>query len=144
MAFLLHYQAWLIPPTVFGVITILSNSFHYIYHKEDLTDMVDNYGNAFYGLMISIWASLMIESWKNTEKIIAFEWAIEKQALKKDDERVHDFKYNWVFNDTSNTKQKQRLIPNNSEMFVSRFGQIISIILTVFVMILYVWFDNVL
>lgn len=71
-----------------------------------MDDLYDNFGNAFYGLFISLWASLMIESWKNTEKIIAFEWAIEKQAIKKDDERSEDFKYNWVFNDSSNVKQK--------------------------------------
>ena len=48
-------------------------------YKENITDVVDNFGNALYGLFISIWASLMIESWKNTEKIIAFEWAIENK-----------------------------------------------------------------
>ena len=107
---MLHYQAWLVPPTILGILTVIYNASHYVHHKEeleDVDDVYDNFGNAFYGLFISLWASLMIESWKNTEKRLAFEWAIEKQALKKDDERSEDFKYNWIFNDSSNVKQKE-------------------------------------
>ena len=84
----------------------------------------------------------MIESWRNTEKVITFNWAIEKQALKKDDERTEEFNYNWVFNDTSNVKQKQGFKSSRFEMWLSRFGQITSVILTIAVMIVYILIDN--
>jgi hypothetical protein len=103
VAFLLHFQAWLLIPTIFGIACVVYNFIHAILSQEK-NDYFDNYGNAIYGLFISLWASLMIESWQKTEKIIAFDWAIEKQALKKDDERTDDYIYNWIFNGSSNEK----------------------------------------
>jgi hypothetical protein len=84
----------------------------------------------------------MIESWKRTEKIIAFEWAIEKQALVKDDERTDDFIFNWIFNDSSDTKQKQKVMPSRKSIRISRLGQYFSIVLTIGVMVGYILLDN--
>jgi hypothetical protein len=84
----------------------------------------------------------MIESWNRTEKIIAFEWAIEKQALLKDDERTDDFIFNWIFNDSSDTKQKQKVMPSRKSIRISRLGQYLSIVLTIGVMVGYILIDN--
>jgi hypothetical protein len=84
----------------------------------------------------------MIESWNRTEKIIAFEWAIEKQALLKDDERTDDFIFNWIFNDSSDTKQKQKVMPSRKSIRISRLGQYFSIVLTIGVMVGYILLDN--
>ena len=32
VAFLLHYQAWLVPPTIFGVLTVIFNLYQYAEH----------------------------------------------------------------------------------------------------------------
>lgn len=112
VAFLLHYQSWLLVPTGFGAAVLLIQIVYALRTNVEgalVSESVDNFGNAFYGIFISIWASLMIESWKRTEKTLAFDWAIEKQALIKDDERTDDFVYNWIFNDSSNSKQKQKV-----------------------------------
>tara|TARA_B110000285_G_scaffold6399_1_gene6667 strand:- start:963 stop:1157 length:195 start_codon:yes stop_codon:yes gene_type:complete len=64
----------------------------------------------------------MIESWRNTEQIIAFEWGVDKDNSKRDDERTQEFKFNWVFNDTSNVQEKDGLKHSSREMCLSRFG----------------------
>lgn len=44
--------------------------------------------------------------------MIQFYWNISEDMIKKDDERVEDFKYNLVFNEVTLDKQKTQMVPH--------------------------------
>lgn len=62
-SFLLHYQAWLIFPAIFGVLISIFQVFMYLRY-EDLDLVFDNKLNAVYSLFLAFWASIFKSSWK--------------------------------------------------------------------------------
>ena len=68
--------------------------------------MIDNEFNGIYGLFLSIWSTLFIQSWKKKQEMIIFYWNLSEEMVKKDDERTSDFKFNMVFNETTKNIQK--------------------------------------
>jgi len=73
---------------------------------QNITSVIDNEFNGLYGLFLSIWSTMFIQSWKKKQEMIQFYWNISEDMIKKDDERVEDFKYNLVFNEVTLDKQK--------------------------------------
>ena len=64
----------------------------------DLKEALDSPLNGVFGIFLIIWGVLYLESWKNKEKMIAFQWDTESQGAKKDDERTQDFLSNKIYN----------------------------------------------
>ena len=62
-AYLLHYQAWLIIPSLTGLV-LFGYQIYRFDHFRELTPALDSEYNAIYGFLVAIWASLFIESWK--------------------------------------------------------------------------------
>jgi hypothetical protein len=62
--------------------------------------------NGVFGILMTIWSSAFIESWKRKEKVIRYYWAIEEASISKDDERTEQFKFSHLYNDISFNKEK--------------------------------------
>lgn len=63
-SFLLHYQAWLTFPAIFGLIITFYQMWMFMRY-EDLDLVFDNKLNALYSLVLAFWASLFKTSWEN-------------------------------------------------------------------------------
>jgi anoctamin-10 len=85
-AFLVHYQSWLLFPTIVGLCLFFFQCYHWYNH--DLDRAADGSLNAVFGILLSLWSTAFIESWKHKEKVIKFYWAVEKKTIEKDDERT--------------------------------------------------------
>ena len=66
--YLAHYQAWLLLPSFMGII---------LWFYQILTDL-DNKYNSYFGIFLSIWSALFVDSWKNKQKILSKIWDMEK------------------------------------------------------------------
>ena len=78
--------------------------------------MIDNEFNGIYGLFLSIWSTLFIQSWKNKQEMIIFYWNLTEEMVKVDDERTSDFKFNMVFNEITKDMQKTQMVPKAKEL----------------------------
>lgn len=111
LAFLVHYQAWLQIPAALGCLCTLYQGFVY-YKTSNVLSVIDNEFNGLYGLFLSIWSTMFIQSWKKKQEMIRFYWNISDEMVKKDDERAEDFKFNLVFNEVTLDKQKTQMVPH--------------------------------
>jgi hypothetical protein len=67
-AFLLHYIGWLIYPSILGIALTVYQSYKYFnLPKKDrtITNFLDTEYNAVYGIIVAMWATVFVESWKN-------------------------------------------------------------------------------
>lgn len=48
-----------------------------------------------------------IQSWKKKSNVIRYYWGLDKEAVHKNNERVHAFKFNNVYNDVTGRKEKE-------------------------------------
>jgi hypothetical protein len=55
--------------------------------------------NGIYGLIVAIWATLFVISWKRKQKMIQHIWSCQNNAFSKIDERKDEFKFFNVYND---------------------------------------------
>ena len=58
----------------------------YIQSKK-FAETIDTPYNAIFGIIISIWATLFVESWKRNEKIILYYWDSKEKNQEKQDSR---------------------------------------------------------
>lgn len=63
-AWLIHYTAWLIIPSVLGVLLLALQLYDYFYLKQEFYDAFDTAGNVLYSLVIVLWTTGLVESWK--------------------------------------------------------------------------------
>jgi len=61
-AFLVHYQSWLIFPTVAGLCLFFFQTYHWAQH--DLDRAADGSLNAVFGIFLTLWSTAFVESWK--------------------------------------------------------------------------------
>jgi hypothetical protein len=52
-------------------------AYTYVYEGKTFEEALDGPSNGFYGIMIVVWGVMFLESWKNREKMIAFQWDTE-------------------------------------------------------------------
>lgn len=69
--FLTHYAIWLLPMAIIGTIIFSHQLYRHYTFDDDYTA-----GNYVFGIMMIIWASLFLESWKRVEKGIAVKWGM--------------------------------------------------------------------
>ena len=62
--------------------------------------------NGVFGLLVSIWAVLFVESWQRKQKTIQYLWGCNDGAFSEQDEREDDFKYFEVFNPSTIKREK--------------------------------------
>ena len=79
--------------------------------------------NALFGLFVTFWATLFVESWKSKQKVIQYLWSCEENTNNKVDERVEQFKYFNFYNPEVNRVQKvRRTMPTKLERFYNIAG----------------------
>ena len=86
LAFMFHHLGWLILPGTLGTILFLMHLSLGIKHRtEDITilesyskevDSVMNYG---YIVLITLWATFYIESWKRKHATLSYIWGLEER-----------------------------------------------------------------
>lgn len=62
-AYLMHYQSWLFVPSFLGLLLFFYQVSRYL-ETGDFKLALDSEMNAPFGLFVSIWATLFVESWK--------------------------------------------------------------------------------
>jgi hypothetical protein len=104
-AFFLHYQAWLVFPTIasflFTVYQIV------IWATIGSQAAFDNSLNGIFGIFVAVGSTVAIQSWKKKASVIRYYWGLDKDAVHKNNERVHEFKFNYVYNDVTGRKEKE-------------------------------------
>lgn len=95
--YLLHYQAWLFIPGIMGLASLVFQVLVYV-KTEDVSLAKDSKYNAILGLLIALWATIFVESWKRVQKRITYMWNCSDKSFDKKDEREEDFLYYNFFN----------------------------------------------
>lgn len=62
-AFLIHYQAWLQIPALFGFLITFYQLYEFL-DKKDLKIALDTPFNSVFGVFVVFWSTIFIESWK--------------------------------------------------------------------------------
>ena len=112
IAFLLHYQAWLMIPSLFGILTFFYQIYDYA-DQGDFNKSLDGRMNPIYGIFLVIWASLYLESWRKFDEVINILWDSNNSFSKNEDSRVH-YAY-FIFNWFTGIKEKLRRVPTWKE-----------------------------
>mmetsp|Transcript_28020 Transcript_28020/g.42372 ORF Transcript_28020/g.42372 Transcript_28020/m.42372 type:complete len:133 (-) Transcript_28020:1885-2283(-) len=68
-AFLLHYQAWLYIPAILGI-ALFGYQIHRYLDLRDYKAALDSEWNGVFGLLVALWATCFVESWKRKQKAI--------------------------------------------------------------------------
>jgi hypothetical protein len=63
------------------------------------TYALDSPMNGIYGILVAIWATLFVISWKRKQKMITHMWSCQNNAFSAIDERKDEFKFYNIFND---------------------------------------------
>ena len=96
-AFLIHHVGQLVVPSAFGIILMV----HHVYlaweRKEETGESfvpayyasVDSYWNYLYVIVLGVWSTIYIESWKRKQNTIKHLWASEERGalLRKAEKR---------------------------------------------------------
>jgi hypothetical protein len=62
-AFLIHYTAWLLMPGIVGLMVVIQMVRRYR-QTNDFNDAIDTDMNGLFGLVLSLWATCFLESWR--------------------------------------------------------------------------------
>jgi hypothetical protein len=68
-AFLIHYAAWLLIPGFLGLMVVIQ-MFRRFYQTGNFTDAIDTDMNGLFGIVLSIWATCFLESWRRKQRTI--------------------------------------------------------------------------
>jgi hypothetical protein len=109
-AFLIHYQSWLILPAFSGLLVAGSTITSFVQTGE-LSKSIDTTTNGIFGLIVAIWATLFLESWKQKQRTIQYLWNCSDISYSKADER-DEFKYYEIYNEVTDKVEKFRKRPN--------------------------------
>lgn len=77
--FFLTYQAWLFLPAIAGL-AIFGYQMHLFNEKGNMIEALDTPYNNLLGVLLAIWASLFVESWRNKEEKLMFQWDMDTPA----------------------------------------------------------------
>lgn len=73
-AWLIHYTAWLFVLAIFGIATFIGQVIKYLSLDEDertYTNAFDSDISAYYAIIVAIWATAFVESWKRKQNMLA-------------------------------------------------------------------------
>lgn len=85
-AFLVHHIGWLIVPSVFGSMMFAYHVYMGFERQEEgqgivtsVLEHVDTQWNYLYVLLVSIWSTIYVESWKRKQNTLAHIWGLNEQ-----------------------------------------------------------------
>ena len=111
-AFLIHYTAWLLMPGIAGVLVVIRMVNMYFRMGKSFKDAIDTDMNGLFGILLSIWATCFLESWRRKQKIIQYMWNCSDNSFSKQDERKDDFKFYYIFNEKTDSLEKLPKAPH--------------------------------
>lgn len=84
--YLLHYNTMLLVPAVAGLILFIYQISWYV-HLNEMEKALDSVWNGAYGILISVWATIFVESWKNKQHTLIHKWSLDSKLdmLKVDE-----------------------------------------------------------
>ena len=88
--FLLHYIAWLMIPTVISL-AVLVRMVTIWMKTKNVGETIDTDFNGVFGLVLAIWATCFLESWKRKQKTICYLWNCTNNSYSSADERKIQF-----------------------------------------------------
>lgn len=135
-AFLIHYQAWLVIPSFLGVVLICYQLFRW-FRSESIAVALDTPWNAIYGIFCVFWATVLVESWKRTEKTIQHLWNCSDTSFSKIDERTEQFSYYMQFNEKIGYLEKEKRQPAAIYKYGYKLGSYLLIIAVITTMIVF-------
>lgn len=138
-SFLLHYQAWLVFPAVLGTFIFL---YQVIMVAKNGIESFDSSLSFVFGIFTALWSAAFIESWKKTERIIIYYWAVDQKMLKSDDERKNEFNYNVVYNNISFNKQKKKVEPKIFWVLFYKALALLALFAVIGSMIVYIYLNG--
>ena len=69
ISFLLHYECWLMVPAVIGFLASFKIAYNFSV-GDTARESLDTSYNGFFGIFLSLWATLFFESWKSKQETI--------------------------------------------------------------------------
>lgn len=79
LGWLMHYTSWLVLPAVGGIVLVAIQLYNYRQGKCGTNNFIDCFttvGNSVYSILIALWTTLMCESWKRKENLLANKWLV--------------------------------------------------------------------
>ena len=86
--YFMHYQGQLILPSILGIL-LFSYQMYWYATVKNMQLALDTSMNGVYGVFLAIWASVFVESWKDKQKRLIFEWDLNsvKDILNNDERK---------------------------------------------------------
>jgi len=82
--YLIHYQAFLLVPSIAGVCLTVYTAKRY-YDTRELKQSIDTTANGIFGLLTAIWATFFFESWKRKQRTIQYLWNCKDGSFSQTD-----------------------------------------------------------
>lgn len=77
ISWLMHYTSWLMVPSLGAVILLAIQVNNYRLGKcEKFENCFTTVGNSIFSIVIALWTTLMSESWKRKENLLADKWLV--------------------------------------------------------------------
>jgi len=93
--------------------------------------------NALIGLLITVWATLFVESWKRKQRTIQYLWNCKDISFSRQDERDETFKFYEVYNHRTGNIEKHRKVITTCRDLLYRAVSAACLIVIVYLMIAY-------
>jgi hypothetical protein len=106
-----HYNAFLIYPAILGL-SLFIYQIYWFTQTGNMGTALDSSYNGIFGIIVSLWATAFVESWRKKETYLIHAWDLDSvQEVLKNDE-CKEFKYEMVYNSQTNTKMKEEVKPS--------------------------------
>lgn len=106
MAWLIHYTSWLLFPLLGGVILLAIQVSNFRDGQcVKFADCFTTAGNSVFSIFLALWSTLLCESWKRKEAVIANNWLMRDQATVVFPRK--GYKANLTFDSELKTKYKK-------------------------------------
>lgn len=98
---------------------------------------LDSEVNVFIGLLITLWATLFVESWKRKQRTIQYIWNCKDISFSRQDERAETFQYYEVYNHRTGNVEKHRRLIAFCKDTIYRIFSFLCLLIVIAVMIAY-------
>ena len=105
--------------------------------KAKVEYALDSEVNVFIGLMITLWATLFVESWKRKQRTIQYIWNCKDISFSRQDEREETFQYYDVYNHRTGNIEKHRKMISACKNIIYRVFSLFTLVLVILIMIEY-------
>ena len=110
-AFLVHYIGMLIYPAVLGLLLVIYQCYKYLHKPEServfATQFLDTEFNAIYGIIVALWATVFVESWKNNQARLQYYWDCDPEGEYNAADEREEFVFYRFYNEVSDRVQKE-------------------------------------